>query len=71
MASSITAPVGPHTHAWKELHRDENDDRIRIKEICVCGMHRYGCYAKREEWDADLNEMVQPWGPLYEWAYSR
>jgi len=70
----ISTPIGPHTHNWKELHRDENDDRIRIKQICICGMHRFGCYAKRCEKDVDpdgFEEITYPWGPLYEWVYHR
>lgn len=48
-----------HVHAWVEVNRDDNDDRIRTKDLCSCGVVRYGCLAKRFD-----SEGFPSWGEV-------
>ena len=59
--------AGPRSrHAWIELSRHENFDRIRVEWKCVvCAARRFGCYAKRLD-----AEGVELWGPVGAWTYS-
>jgi len=36
-------------HYWEEDWRHENDNRIRTKEVCVCGAWRYTCLALADD----------------------
>lgn len=53
-----------HVHEWKEVDRDENDNRTRTRDECVCGAKRYGCCAKRLD-----DEAREAWGRIGEQWY--
>lgn len=55
-----------HEHAWDEVRRDSNGDRIRTTDVCTtCGFRRSGCYAKRLD-----DEGREAWGAVGVWTYS-
>jgi hypothetical protein len=56
--------ITTHKHSFTEDRRDENDDRTRTHESCVCGAVRYGCLAKRLDSDG-----YAAWGPVGEWRH--
>ncbi len=74
-----------HRHAWAEVRRHENENRVRTREACPCGAVRYGLLAKRTgtgDGDFDPSTFAFPpgtvhqpnwgvWGPVDgQWHYS-
>lgn len=56
---------GTHEHVWREVNRDENANRTRTGDTCVCGAYRHGCLAKRLD-----EEGRTAWGPVGKQWYS-
>jgi len=60
-----------HQHTWSERDRDENDNRIRTRDVCTgCGETRYGCFAKRLSSTPDMTGNRNWWGPVGVWTWS-
>jgi hypothetical protein len=77
--------VTAHEHAWTEVDRHENENRIRTYDACACGRVRFGLFAKRtgtgeghfEPSTFDFPPGVRPepnwgiWGPVDgNWHYE-
>lgn len=59
-------------HFWQERDRDDNENRIRVREECsACGGVRYGCYARQYEVDEVTGTRFWSWGyPLEVWHWT-